>query len=71
MDGLARSPMSLRWSLVEIMVSEGGARRAATAGGRVTMGCVGGGGKKPLVTIAIKIAPEATLVWNQWCKDLC
>ncbi len=68
---MARPPMSLSWSLVEIIVSERGARRASTAGGRVTTVCVEGGAKKPCVTIAIKTAPEATFVWNQQHKDLC
>ena len=53
------------------MVSEGGARVAAAAGGRVRTGRVGGGAKKPCVTMTMKAAPEATLVWNQWCRDLC
>ena len=65
MFGVARSPISPSWSLEEIMVSEGGARVAAVAGGKVRTGKVGGGARKPCVTMTMKAAPEATLVVNQ------
>ena len=42
MEGVARSPMSLTWSVVEIMVSEGRASSAATACGCVALGWTGG-----------------------------
>ena len=71
MDGLASSPMSVGSVMEDIMVREGGAREVCTAGGRVTTVCMGGGARKPCVTIVMKTTPEATLVWNQWCKDLC
>ena len=62
MDGLASSPISAGSRLEEIMVREGGARDASTAAGTVTNVCMGGWDKKPCVTIAIKVTPEATLV---------
>ena len=63
--GATRSPWLFSRLAAEMMVSEGGARKAGNTGGTATSARIGVAAKKPWATIAMKAVPDPSRVVNQ------